>query len=102
MNATVEPICLTEAARRQVAEIIREKGIPDFYGLRVGLRGAGCGAEYLLGFDTATGSDETYHLDGVRVVIDRRHLMYVLGLEIDFEAGEAGAGFSFSKPASVG
>lgn len=99
---TAKPIQLTEAARRQVESLIQEKGIPAFYGLRVGLRGAGCGAEYLLGFDTATESDETYHLDGVQVFIERRHLMYVLGLEIDFEAGKDGAGFSFSKPSPIG
>lgn len=95
---TVEPIRLTEAARRQIREIIEEKGIPDFYGLRVGLRGAGCGAEYLLGFDTAGEADDAYRVNDVPVLIDRRHLMYVLGLEIDFEAGETGVGFSFHKP----
>lgn len=97
MNVSVEPIRLTEAARRQIRAILEEKRIPDFYGLRVGLRGAGCGAEYLLGFDTAGDSDETYRVGEVQVFIDRRHLMHVLGLEIDFEAGEEGAGFTFHR-----
>lgn len=96
------PVRLTEAARRQVRAIIEEKGIPAFYGLRVGLRGAGCGAQYLLGFDTKTDADDAYDLDGLAVLVDRRHLMYVLGLEIDFEAGDDGVGFSFSKTAPAG
>ncbi len=95
MFSTPNPIQLTAAAQVQIRAILAEKGIPAFYGLRVGLRGGGCGATYLLGFDTATDTDETYDLDGLAVLIDRRHLMYVLGLEIDYEA--EGEGFSFRK-----
>jgi iron-sulfur cluster assembly protein len=96
------PLTLTPEARQAVRAIRAEKAIPAFYALRVGLKGAGCGAEYLLGFDHPTPTDEQYDLDGIRVLVDRRHLLYVVGLEIDFESGEAGAGFTFQAAEKVG
>lgn len=97
MNPTLEPVYLTAAAQRQIRAIVQDKGIPEFYGLRIGLRGASCGASYLLGFDTRADTDELYDVAGIAVLIDRRHLMHVLGLAIDFEEGEEGAGFTFTR-----
>ncbi|MCY7350927.1 MAG: iron-sulfur cluster assembly accessory protein [Cytophagaceae bacterium] len=98
MNKPIEPVHLTAAAQQQIRAIVREKGIPEFYSLRIGLRGASCGASYLLGFDTRAEADELYDVAGISILIDRCHLMHVLGLAIDFEDGEEGAGFTFNKP----
>jgi iron-sulfur cluster assembly protein len=51
----------------------------------------------LLGFDTPGPTDEVYNVEGVRVIIDRKHLLYVLGAQIGFEAGEEGRGFTVEK-----
>lgn len=102
MLETPDPLMLTTAAREAIRAIRREKSIPDAYALRVGLKGAGCGAQYLIGFDVPSGTDERYDFDGIQVLIERKHLLHVFGLEIDFESGENGEGFTFQAAEKVG
>lgn len=97
INSSVKPLKITEAAQQEIRQILDSKQIPAEYALRVGLKGSGCGASYLLGFDQASPADELYEIDGIRVLIDRKHLMYLMGIELDFEAGDEGQGFTFGR-----
>lgn len=97
MNNGVAPVKITDLARGEIKETLHANKIPDTYGVRVGMKGGGCGAQFLLGFDLPTLTDQIYWIDGVKVIIDKRHLMYVIGTEIDFEATEAGPGFTINK-----
>ena len=93
------PITLTDRALVEVKNIITEKNVPAEYGLRVGVQGGGCsGMSYLLGFDKPKTGDETYELDGVTLMMDRKHAMYVLGMEVDFQDGLNARGFIFNNP----
>ncbi|MFD2720933.1 HesB/IscA family protein [Hymenobacter monticola] len=97
--ATLAPISLTERAVQEVKNIIIEKNVPDDYGLRIGVQGGGCsGMSYLLGFDKAKDADETYDLDGLKLIMDKKHAMYVLGMEVDFQDGLNARGFVFNNP----
>jgi iron-sulfur cluster assembly protein len=93
----MSPISITTTARTAIEDTLTANKIPDTYGLRVGMKGSGCGGTFLLGFDTATPHDERYIIDGIQVFIDKRQLMYVIGNEVDYEETEAGAGFTISK-----
>lgn len=93
-NILESPVTITEKARLEIFETLTANKIPDTYGLRIGLKGGGCSAGFLLGFDTATEHDQTYFIDSVKVLIDRRHLMYVIGMIVDYEEGENGYGFT--------
>lgn len=93
----LEPIVISEVAKQEIRKALDNKQIPAEYALRVGLKGGGCSATYLLGFDTATLHDDTYEIDGIRILIDRRHLMYLMGVRLDYEAGDNGQGFTFGK-----
>ncbi len=95
------PVHISARARAEIRDTFIANKIPDNYGLRVGLRGGACSATHLLGFDTVTNHDQVYDVDGVRVFIDRRHLMYVLGADIDYEEGENGQGFTINMPSGV-
>ncbi|KQS33685.1 iron-sulfur cluster assembly accessory protein [Dyadobacter sp. Leaf189] len=90
------PIQLTENARLEIKSTLEANKIPDTYGLRVGLRGGACSGTFLLGFDTATEFDQTYLVEGIKVIIDRRHLMYVIGVSVDYEEGVNGSGYTVS------
>jgi iron-sulfur cluster assembly protein len=90
-----QPISISNRALCEIEEIISEKHISDDYGLRVGLKGAGCGATYLLGFDLPVKADDVFLIENIKVIIDRKHLMFMIGLGIDFEEGEDGVGFVF-------
>ncbi|WP_299702883.1 iron-sulfur cluster assembly accessory protein [uncultured Pontibacter sp.] len=93
------PIALTEKALAEVKNIMQEKNVPAEYGLRIGVQGGGCsGMSYLLGFDKVKDTDEVYNLDGLNLIMDKKHAMYVLGMEVDFQDGLNARGFVFNNP----
>ena len=95
------PVKIRGKALEEVKKILKKKGIPSDYGLRVGIKGAGCsGMGFLLGFDKETESDLSYSIDGINVLIERKHAMYVVGLEVDFYEGSDARGFTFVNPDS--
>ncbi|HVD98790.1 MAG TPA: iron-sulfur cluster assembly accessory protein [Cytophagaceae bacterium] len=93
------PFRLTEAALAEVKNIFQTKNIPEGYGLRVGIRGGGCsGISYLFGFDKKQETDEEFEVEEVPVYVEKKHFMYVMGLNIDFEDGTHARGFIFENP----
>ncbi len=93
----ISPISITPLALEEIRKIMANKGIPAGYSLRVGVRGGGCGASFMLGFDTEKAFDQTYTYEDILVLIDKRQLMYVLGILIDYEQTAEGIGFTFAK-----
>lgn len=91
------PVRITSRAKEQVAQIIAKKQVPEGYGLRIGLKGAGCGASYNLGFDKPKEQDQVYDQGEFQLMIDKRHFMYLFDLELDFEEREDEQGFVFNK-----
>jgi iron-sulfur cluster assembly protein len=97
----ITPIRIRPEARDQILDTLTTQKIPAEYGLRVGVKGGGCGASWLLGFDLPTPADEIYAVDGVRVIIDKRHLLYVLDATIGFEKTDEGNGFVVDRANEV-
>lgn len=93
-----QPVTLTPKAAEEVRKIMQTKNIPADYGLRVGVRGGGCGVSLLIGFDKKKENDQSYTIEGIPVLVDKRHTMYVVGKEIDFYEGDEGRGFMFTDP----
>lgn len=89
----IAPVQIRPEARARIIDTLTTQKIPAEYGLRVGVKGGGCGSSWLLGFDLPGPTDEIYSVDGVRVIIDKRHLLYVLDATIGFEQTEDGNGF---------
>ena len=90
------PVQLSEKAKLEILTTLAANKIPDTYGLRVGIKGGACSGTVILGFDTATEHDHTYLVDGIKVFVDKRHLMYVIGLTVDYEEGLNGTGYTVS------
>ncbi|WP_337044654.1 HesB/IscA family protein [Emticicia sp. 17c] len=90
-------ITFTASAKEEITKTFSSPEIPAEYALRVGLKGGACSANYLLGLDKATENDEVYHIEGVKVVIDRKHLMYLIGVKVDYTQTETGTGFVILK-----
>jgi iron-sulfur cluster assembly protein len=98
-TATISPVKLTEGAIRQLQRIREEQSIPADYALRVGVKGGGCsGFSYLLGFDEQKERDTVYEMDGIRILMDKAHALYLLGMEIDWLDGLNNRGFIFNNP----
>ncbi len=91
-----DPINITERAKEEILSTLTDNKIPAEYGLRVGIKGGACSGSFVLGFDTKQSDDNEYLVDGVKVYIDKRHLMYVVGTVVDYEDGSNGSGYTVS------
>ena len=92
-------ISLTPAAANRVRELMASQG-SDALGLRLGVKPSGCsGYSYQLDFarEIEPGA-EVVEADGVKVVIDPRAVMYVLGTELDFVEDLTGSYFRVKNP----
>ena len=99
MKNVLIPVSLTPKAAEEVKHIMKNKSIPESYGLRIGIKGSGgcSGFNYLLGFDTKKETDITFEVDGIPVYVEKKHTMYLLDLEVDFYEGSDARGFTFAK-----
>jgi iron-sulfur cluster assembly protein len=80
---------------------MNQEGITsDSHHLRVGVKGGGCsGLSYVMDFDTTIEStDEIINLDKLKVVIDRKSVLYLYGTELQYSGGLNGKGFQWSNP----
>ena len=93
------PIILSDSAVTQLKRIMGEQKVPEEYGLRVGVKGGGCsGFSYILGFDVQKEKDQIFEVKGLKVLMEKSHSMYLLGMEIDWLEGLNNRGFTFSNP----
>ncbi|QDH77603.1 iron-sulfur cluster assembly accessory protein [Echinicola soli] len=93
------PITITEKAQKEIKNIMEHKNIPDDYSLRVGVKGGGCGGmSYALGFDKLKEGDQQFEMGGIPVLIEKRHVMFLMGMQVDFYEGNDARGFTFENP----
>ena len=96
MLSPIKPVTLSKRAVEEVNKIMKTKNIPGEYGLRIGIRGSGCGgASLIIGFDKQRDSDLSYQVDGLTIYVDKKHTLYVMGKEVDFYEGADKRGFMF-------
>jgi len=95
-------ITVSQKALQHIIELMMESNItPDSHHLRVGVKGGGCsGLSYVMDFDnTIESTDETVEIDGgLKVVIDRKSVLYLYGTELDYSDGLNGKGFQWGNP----
>ena len=91
---------LTTKAKSQLDKLMVEEQCTEDHFLRVSVKGGGCsGLTYDLDFDdTIVPFDEISEDQGLKLVIDKRSLLYLLGTELDFSDGLNGKGFQFTNP----
>jgi iron-sulfur cluster assembly protein len=94
-------ITISEEAMEHLNNLMKEEGITsDSHHLRVGVKGGGCsGLSYVMDFDTTIDpTDEIINLDELKVVIDRKSVLYLYGTELQYSGGLNGKGFQWSNP----
>ncbi|HEY9811529.1 MAG TPA: iron-sulfur cluster assembly accessory protein [Halomicronema sp.] len=93
-------IQMTEAALRQVIALRESQG-KDLC-LRVGVRQGGCsGMSYMMDFEDVSNirpEDEVFDYDGFKVLCDKRSMLYLYGLVLDYSNAMIGGGFQFTNP----
>ena len=105
--ATARPrpavMTLTEAAAARVREILSSSNSPQGT-LKVGVKNGGCaGMSYTMSVADATApGDEVVEQHGVRVLIDPKAVLFLLGTQMDFRSDKLSAGFVFNNPNQTG
>ena len=98
-RARLQAMGLTESAAARIREIVA-KTDPPAVGLRVGVKNGGCaGMSYTmeLAKDVAP-MDEVVEDKGVKLLIDPKAILFLLGSTMDFKADKLSATFTFSNP----
>jgi iron-sulfur cluster assembly protein len=95
MFGDIHPVTISSRAVDEIRKIMLTKSIPEGYGLRVGIRGGGCGATLIIGFDKQKPADHSYIIENIPVYVDKKHTLYLIGKEVDFYEGDDARGFVF-------
>ncbi|MDP7195071.1 MAG: iron-sulfur cluster assembly accessory protein [SAR202 cluster bacterium] len=92
-------ITLSNSAANRVKEIITSAKEP-IIGVRVGVESGGCaGMSYVMEYAKKVNpNDEIIEAKGVKVLIDPKAIMYLLGTEMDYKKGEMSSTFVFKNP----
>jgi len=94
-------ITLTESAKEKALKLFSESNLnPTTSFIRVGVKGGGCsGLSYVLDFDSELNpGDQEFEDKGIKIVCDKKSLLYLLGTELDHSDGLNGKGFEFRNP----
>jgi len=93
-------ITITEKAAERVLAVFREKGIPADSYLRVGVKGGGCsGFSYVLDVaDRPAEGDEVFESNGLKILVDLKSYLYLIGTEVDYDDDLLKGGFVFNNP----
>ncbi|MGA8387415.1 MAG: Fe-S cluster assembly scaffold SufA [Pseudolabrys sp.] len=90
---------LTEAAASRIKSVMAQAGQP-VAGVRVGVKNGGCaGMEYTMEYANAVNpTDEVVEDKGVKILIDPKAVLFLLGTEMDYKTEKLSAQFVFNNP----
>ena len=94
-------IKVSDTARKKVVALMEEEGFDastDF--VRVGVKSGGCsGLSYELKFDHTTAEgDKLFEDNAVRILVDKKSFLYLVGTTLEYSGGLNGKGFVFNNP----
>ena len=94
-------IKVSDLAKEKAIQLMTEDGFKPFEDyIRVGVKSGGCsGLEYVQKFDNQkTDSDQIFEDNGIKIIVDKKSVLYLAGTILDFSAGLNGKGFVFNNP----
>ena len=94
-------IKVSETAKSKVLQLMQEDGFdPSKDYVRVGVKSGGCsGLSYDLKFDKSQiDGDKLFENNGVKIVVDTKSFLYLIGTTLEYSGGLNGAGFVFNNP----
>jgi iron-sulfur cluster assembly protein len=92
-----QPVTFSERAIDAARKIMAEQKLDGQYALRVAVGGGGCsgGIAPILGFDKQREADMVYEISGVKIVVDKKHVMHLIGKHVEYEEIGEVTGFHF-------
>jgi iron-sulfur cluster assembly protein len=90
---------LTDAAAMRIKDVMARADKP-VAGVRVGVKNGGCaGQEYTMEYaDAIRPSDEVVEDKGVKILVDPKAVLFLLGTEMDYKTEKLSAQFVFNNP----
>jgi iron-sulfur cluster assembly protein len=94
---------LTDAAAERILELSK-RADSDIVGLRVGIKNGGCaGQSYTVEYaHEIRPTDEVVEDKGVKILVDPKAVLFLLGTEMDYKADRMSAQFVFNNPNQTG
>ena len=95
-------ITVSDSAKDQLLKEMQVNKAEQNCFVRVGVASGGCsGLSYELKFDTnLNDGDQEFEDKGVKIVVDKKSFLYLIGTELDYSGGLNGKGFTFKNPNS--
>ena len=93
-------IQVTDTAKNRIIELRKQEGHAETANVRVSVQGGGCsGLMYDLSFDEQIQEgDKVFEDKGIKILVNKKSLLYLLGTRLDFSDGLNGKGFQFINP----
>ena len=93
-------IKVAEKAKEKLVNLMSEGDHGENSFVRVSVKGGGCsGLMYNLDFDNKlTDDDKVFEDNGIKVVVDKKSMLYLVGTSLEYEGGLNGKGFNFVNP----
>ena len=94
-------IKVSEIAKNKVQSLMLEDGFdPEKDFVRVGVKSGGCsGLSYDLKFDREqVENDKLFEDNGIKIIVDTKSFLYLIGTTLDYSGGLNGSGFVFNNP----
>jgi iron-sulfur cluster assembly protein len=94
---------LTDAAALRIKDVMARADKP-VAGVRIGVKNGGCaGMEYTMEYaETVQPADEVVEDKGVRILVDPKAVLFLLGTEMDYKTEKLSAQFIFNNPNQTG
>lgn len=102
-------IQLTDSAAEVIKKKFNEKGLSDKAAIRFRVQGGGCSGfsyqtklEAARRFELPMAGDGKYVINGIRVLIDQKSLLFLKGMTVDWTSDDFSGQFVFENPNSKG
>ena len=92
-------ITVTPSALSQIRKLISSREVKPL-GIRLGINTKGCsGLSYELNFDKNKDTDDkVFEHNGIKIVVDKKSFLYLIGTTLEYSGGLNGKGFVFINP----